>query len=130
MITLAAQAAVVVVGAAAGALLRWGVGLWLNPLWSGFALGTLAVNAVGGFGVGVCVAWLVQHPNEWLRLLAVTGFLGALTTFSAFSIESFGLLQRGAYAMALLHTAAHWGLSLLGVTAGWALIQRCCGAPG
>ena len=126
VMTVAAQAAAVVAGAAAGGLLRWAVTLWLNPLWGGFAIGTLAVNAVGGFGVGLAVGWLTLHPNEWLRLLAVTGFLGGLTTFSAFSIESFSLLQRGAYGLALLHTLAHWGLSLAGVAAGWAWIQRCC----
>ncbi len=124
---LAAQAVAVVIGAATGALLRWSVTVWLNPLWGCFPLGTLAVNAVGGLGIGLAAGWLALHPNEWLRLLLVTGFLGALTTFSAFSVEAFGLLQRGAIALALLHTAAHWVLSLAGVAAGWLLIQWLAG---
>lgn len=127
MNALAAQALAVAGGAVAGALLRWGVTMWLNPLWGGFPIGTLAVNAVGGLGAGLAIGWLALHPAEWLRLLVVTGFLGALTTFSAFSVESFGLLQRGALGLALLHAAAHGGLSLAGVAAGWLLIQRLAG---
>ena len=82
-------------GAAVGALLRWLAGLWLNASWSGFPLGTLVVNCVGGLLIGVALSWFERSPNELLRLLLVTGFLGGLTTFSAFSVESLLLLQRG-----------------------------------
>jgi CrcB protein len=94
-------------GAAAGAILRWGAGLALNHRWAGFPLGTLAVNAVGGLLVGLALAWFEGRPDEWWRLLVVTGFLGGLTTFSAFSVESLLLLQRGQLALAALHAAAH-----------------------
>jgi CrcB protein len=94
-------------GAAIGAIVRWATGLWLNPRWGGFPLGTLAVNAAGGLLVGFALCWLGRHPNEALRLLLVTGFLGGLTTFSAFSGESLVLLQRGDWALALTHTLAH-----------------------
>lgn len=104
---LALQALCVAGGSALGGLLRWGTGLWLNPVWAGFPIGTLAVNAVGGLAIGVAAAWLAQRPDEWLRLLWLTGFLGGFTTFSAFSIESLGLLQRGAWALAAAHTALH-----------------------
>ena len=94
-------------GAALGAVLRWLTGIWLNPRWSGFPLGTLAVNCAGGLLVGMALFWFGRHPNEIARLLIVTGFLGGLTTFSAFSGESLVLLQRGDWALALGHTLAH-----------------------
>jgi CrcB protein len=105
MTSPAVQALAVATGAAAGALARWGTGLWLNPAWAGFPLGTLAVNCIGGLAVGV--AWALLAPGGTLWLLLVPGFLGGLTTFSAFSGESLLLLQRGQFALALLHGGAH-----------------------
>ena len=119
------QMLVVALGAAVGALLRWWAGLWLNAHWAGFPLGTLLVNCAGGLLIGVALAWFERTPDELLRLLLVTGFLGGLTTFSSFSGESLILLHRGEYALALAHTAAHvlgslgcaalgfWALNLL-----------------
>jgi len=104
---LVAQVLAVSVGAALGALARWGAGLWLNAMWVGFPLGTLFVNCIGGLLIGMALAWFEETPNELARLLIVTGFLGGLTTFSSFSAESLILLQRGAWAMALTHTLAH-----------------------
>lgn len=95
------------IGAAIGGLVRWLAGLWLNTQWSGFPLGTLLVNCAGGLMIGMALAWFERTPNELLRLLFVTGFLGGLTTFSSFSGESLVLLQRGEFALALGHTAAH-----------------------
>ena len=97
----------VAVGAAFGALARWAAGLWLNGQWAGFPLGTLLVNCIGGLLIGAALAWFERSPDEFLRLLLVTGFLGGLTTFSAFSGESLVLLQRGQFAMALAHSSAH-----------------------
>jgi len=94
-------------GSAAGGLLRWTIGLWLNGRWAGFPLGTLLVNCLGGLLIGAALAWFEQVPNEWARLLLVTGFLGGLTTFSAFSVESLLLLLRGQWALAAGHTLAH-----------------------
>jgi CrcB protein len=102
-----AQVAVVSVGAIVGALTRWWAGLWLNSQWAGFPLGTLLVNCAGGLMIGMALAWFERSPNELLRLLLVTGFLGGLTTFSSFSGESLILLQRGQALMALAHTGAH-----------------------
>jgi len=118
------QALCVMAGAAVGALLRWLAGLWLNTLWAVFPLGTLAVNALGGVGIGVALAWFTQRPEqEVLRLLLVTGVLGGFTTFSAFSAESLHLLQRGAGWTALGHTLAHVLGSLACAALGWALGQ-------
>ena len=102
-----AQMFAVAGGAAIGALLRWLAGLWLNAQWSGFPLGTLLVNCVGGLLIGLLLVQFERSPNELLRLLLVTGFLGGLTTFSAFSVESLVLIQRGHWALAAGHTLAH-----------------------
>ena len=102
-------------GAAAGAWLRWGLGLWFNPALPELPLGTLAANLVGGYLIGLAVAFFMQHPGlspEW-RLFVITGFLGGLTTFSTFSAETVTLLMRGQYAWGATIVAAHLGGSLL-----------------
>lgn len=113
----ALQAGAVALGAAVGALARWWAGLAFNGVWGGFPLGTLLVNALGGLLIGAAMVWFARAPNELLRLLLVTGVLGGFTTFSSFSAESLGLLQRGEMGLALLHSAAH----LLGALACCAL---------
>jgi len=107
----------VAIGAAFGACARWLLGVWLNG--SSWPWGTLVVNLVGGYLIGVALAVLLAHPEwpQWVRLAAVTGFLGGLTTFSTFSAETVGMLERGAYASALGYAAA----SLLGSLALTAL---------
>lgn len=97
----------VAMGAVLGALLRWGAGLMLNAAWAGFPIGTLAVNAIGGLLAGMAFVAFARYPNEPLRLLLVTGFLGGLTTFSTFSAESLSLLEKGRFDLAALHTTAH-----------------------
>ena len=102
-------------GAAIGAWLRWGMGLWLNPILPDMPLGTLAVNLVGGYFVGLALAFFMQHPSlspEW-RMFIITGFLGGLTTFSTFSAETTTLLMRGQYAWATAIIVTHLGGSLL-----------------
>lgn len=102
-------------GAAIGAWLRWGLGSWLNPTLTELPLGTLAANLIGGYLVGLAIAFFIQHPGlspEW-RLFVITGFLGGLTTFSTFSAETVTLLMRGQYAWGLGIIAAHLGGSLL-----------------
>ena len=107
-------------GACVGALARWQLGLWLN---TGAAIpwGTLAANLIGGYLVGVCVGVFQQLPDldpVW-RLALVTGFLGALTTFSSFSAEVVAMLQQGRYALAagtsLLHLFGSLALTVLGI---------------
>jgi CrcB protein len=101
--------AAVGVGAALGAWARWGLAGWLNPLTPNLPLGTLVANVAGGYAVGLAVAFFAAHPSmapEW-RLACITGFLGALTTFSSFSAESMALLQADRYLAALAHSGAH-----------------------
>lgn len=102
------------IGAAIGAWLRWGLSLWLNPVFPAIPFGTLAANLGGGYLVGLAVAFFAQHPGlppEW-RLLLITGFLGGLTTFSTFSAELFTLLTRAQLAMGLAAVMLHVGGSL------------------
>ena len=101
-------------GASLGALARWRLGLWLSP---GGALpwGTLAANWIGAYAIGVGLAVLQQLPEidpAW-RLALVTGFLGALTTFSSFSAEIISLLQQQRYLLALGSSGLHLGGSLV-----------------
>ena len=107
------------IGACIGALCRYGLALWLNP-GTAMPLGTLVANLIGGYLVGVCVAVFQQMPQldpVW-RLLLVTGFLGALTTFSSFSAEVVGMLMQGRYPLALGTAAVHLFGSLLLTIAG------------
>ena len=107
------------IGASLGALARWGLGLWLSP-GALIPWGTLAANLVGGYLVGVCVAVFQAQPQidpVW-RLALVTGFLGALTTFSSFSAEVVGMLGQQRYALAMGTAALHLFGSLLLTLAG------------
>ncbi|MCF8204335.1 MAG: fluoride efflux transporter CrcB [Methylotenera sp.] len=117
------NALMISVGAALGALARWQAGLLFNTRWAGFPLGTLLVNVVGGFLIGMALEWFGRQPNDLLKLLLVTGFLGGLTTFSSFSGESLALLRHGEFGMALAHTVSHVLGSLLAAWAGMKLVQ-------
>jgi fluoride exporter len=109
-------------GAALGAWLRWKVSMWLAEFHAHLAIGTLAVNLVGAYLIGLLLGVFASHPQlapEW-RLFAITGFLGGLTTFSAFSGESMVLLQRGQYGWALAHACLHLFGSIACCIAGFA----------
>jgi len=109
------------VGASLGALSRWFLGTKLNALFPSIPPGTLTANLVGGYLIGVAVAYFSSHPSlppEW-RLLIVTGFLGGLTTFSTFSAEVVAQLMAGRMMWALpgiaVHAAGSIGMTLLGI---------------
>ena len=89
-------------GAAIGAWLRWGLGAMFNPIFPTVPLGTLFANLLGGYLMGIVLGILTHYeslPPE-MRLLMTTGFLGGLTTFSAFSAETVTLIARGQYGWA------------------------------
>jgi len=97
------------VGAAVGAWLRWWLGVALNPVFPTLPFGTLAANLVGGYLMGLALGVFdnFQAPPPEVRLLALTGFLGGLTTFSTFSAEAATLLSRQQFGWAALHIAVH-----------------------
>lgn len=101
--------AAVGMGAALGAWLRWGLGTWLNPVFSTLPLGTLAANLVGGYLIGLAMALVGTGSSlaPEMRLFITTGFLGGLTTFSAFSAEAVHLMMRGEYGWASAHVFSH-----------------------
>jgi len=121
------------IGAAMGTWLRWGLGMWLNPVFPTVPLGTLAANLLGGFLMGMAMEFLLERallPPE-LRLAITTGFLGGLTTFSTFSAETVTLLLREEYlwtlAIVLIHVIGSVTMTLLGILAMKLLITM--GAP-
>ncbi len=108
-------------GAGLGALLRAAFNFVTVSAASIIPLGTLISNMVGGYLIGIAMAFFGNNPNlspEW-KLLIVTGFLGGLTTFSSFSAEVVGFMQRGEFSWALgtalLHLIGSLALTFLGI---------------
>jgi len=103
------------IGACLGALARWRLGLWLSTPGSLLPWGTLAANLIGGYLIGVCVAAFqaLPHLDPAWRLALITGFLGALTTFSSFSAEVITMLVQQRYLLATGTVALHLFGSLL-----------------
>ena len=117
------------VGSAVGALTRWQLGLRLNQLFPTLPPGTLVANIIGGYIIGLAIAFFSQNNEiapEW-RLLIVTGFCGGLTTFSTFSAEVVTLIQEGRFGWASASIALHVGCSLIATIAGlmtWQLARH------
>lgn len=108
------------VGGSLGSLLRWGLGTALNAHFPNVPPGTLAANLVGGYIIGLAVAFFATYgalAPEW-RLFVITGFCGGLTTFSTFSAEITALLQQGRTLWALGAAASHLLGSILMTFAG------------
>lgn len=109
-------------GAALGAWIRWGLSVALNA--SMLPMGTLIANLSGGLLMGVAFAYFINTPsNNELRLFVITGFLGGLTTFSAFSAEAFNLLSKQHYTWAVGHILSHLLGSILITAIGFMLVQ-------
>ena len=111
---------VIAVGASLGAWLRWILGMKLNALFPTIPPGTVVANMVGGYIIGLAIAFLAASPTlspEW-RLLIITGFCGGLTTFSTFSAETVALIQEGRLLWALGSISLHVVGSLAMTAAG------------
>lgn len=108
-------------GAAVGAWLRWGLGLWLNPAYPAMPLGTLAANVIGGYFIGLVLAWFAEHPGvpPEARLFVITGLLGGLTTFSTFSAEVVTALTRGLWLTGGVIAFAHLAGSFIATGLGF-----------
>ncbi|MFT4197198.1 MAG: fluoride efflux transporter CrcB [Pseudoxanthomonas sp.] len=114
----------IAIGSILGGLLRWFLGLRLNALFAAVPPGTLVANMIAGYVIGLAIAFFAQAPQlspEW-RLLVITGFCGGLSTFSTFSAEVTGLLQRGQVSWALGAIAIHVAGSVLMTFAGIATV--------
>jgi CrcB protein len=122
--------ALLCVGASLGAVARWQLSLWLNGGTHWLPAGTLAANLAGGWLIGLLVAIFQAQPQidpVW-RLALVTGFLGALTTFSTFSMETVGLLLQERFAQALalagIHLVGSLALTWVGLKCGQVVVGR------
>ena len=122
--------AAICLGACAGALLRWQLGLWLNHAGAWLPWGTLAANLIGGYLVGIAVAVFHQHPqiDPLWRLMLVTGLLGALTTFSSFSAEVVEMMLADRWGQALttiaLHLLGSLTMTFVGIRTASLLVAR------
>ncbi|HZL90660.1 MAG TPA: fluoride efflux transporter CrcB [Pirellulaceae bacterium] len=124
----------VAAGGAIGALARFGVGLAIARLpGKPMPLGTLAVNVFGCLAIGMAGQYLAAHPSASvapaLRYGLVIGFLGALTTFSAFGWDSVELMQKGHSGLALANIGANVVVGLLAVWVGMSLVGQASRLP-
>ena len=114
------------VGGFVGSCARFAVGGFVQKAVPGtFPVGTLAVNVAGSLAIGMLAAWLSERePNEATRLLLMTGVLGGFTTFSAFSLETMHLFQRGEPGKAILSVIAQVVLGVVAAWLGFAALRR------
>ena len=111
---------VIAIGASLGAWLRWLLGIKLNALFPTIPPGTVVANMVGGYIIGLALAFLAASPSlspEW-RLLLITGFCGGLPTISTFSADTVALIQEGRLLWAFGSISLHVVGSLVMTAAG------------
>jgi len=124
----------IAVGGAGGALSRYGLGRMMSRFGPGFPWGTLCVNLVGSFIIGLLAGVQIHAANSprmrLLMALSITGFLGAFTTFSAFSLESMSLLRQDKFALAGANVLANCVLGVLLAFAGFWMSRYIVGAVG
>ncbi|RUM65577.1 MAG: fluoride efflux transporter CrcB [Sulfurospirillum sp.] len=113
------------VGGFFGAICRYLVSSFLQTnLSSHFPVGTLGVNIIGSFLIGFLAFYFQSHSSPEFKLMIITGFLGALTTFSTFSFESIMLIDEGMYIKALSSIFLNLTLSLLATMSAIALYKK------
>ena len=111
--------------AAIGAWLRWLIGYFFYVLYPGLPLGSLAVNLLGGFLMGISIAYFqatTSTLSEELKFFINIGFLGGLTTFSAYTSDIFSLLQKGEVQTSFLFLVSHVFGALIMAYIGWYLL--------
>ena len=118
---------IVFLGAGIGGALRHGVNLAAVRLFGqGFPFGTLIVNVLGSFLIGVLAGYFAHRTglSQHLRLFLTTGILGGFTTFSAFSLDAALLVERNSHALAAGYVLASVGLAVAGFFLGLALFRQ------
>ena len=115
----------IAVGGAAGSMLRYlAGGVVQKSVGASFPTGTLFVNVIGCFLIGALTQQFMNlEPSPALRAGLITGFCGGFTTFSAFSIETVGLIQGGEYGKAAAYTALSLTLSIAATFTGFAVLK-------
>jgi len=116
----------VAVGGAIGSVLRYYVGVWSVRLaGAGFPWGTLTVNLVGSFLIGIVVELIVRKfdGSPALRLFLMTGIIGGFTTFSTFALDTVVLMEKGQLGTAIVYVLVSVIVSLCAVFAGLSLIR-------
>jgi fluoride exporter len=117
---------IVFLGAGIGGALRHGVNISTAKFLDlGFPYGTLTVNIVGSFIMGVMAEWfaLKFDPGQTWRLFLTTGILGGFTTYSAFSLDTAALIERGAHLAASMYVLASLG-SIAALFIGLVLVRQ------
>ena len=119
----------VAIGGALGAVGRYGVGFWLkSPPVAGFPWSTFSVNIIGSLCMGLVMGWLARTgPSEPLRLFLAVGLLGGFTTFSAFSLDVFTLIERREILMAVMYAAGSVLAGLAAFFVGYAALRSVGG---
>ena len=123
---------IVFLGAGIGGALRHGVNVGAVKIFGfGFPLGTLIVNIVGSFLMGVLAGYFLFRPGipQEVRLFLTTGMLGGFTTFSAFSLDAAVLIERNAYGFAAAYVAGSVAASILALFVGLALFRSAGHLP-
>ena len=118
----------IAIGGAIGAVSRFLISSILNKVaGASFALGTLGVNVIGSFLIGFLYLYFEHIIAPHLKAFLITGFLGALTTFSTFSLETILMLENGLYQKAILNIILNLFLSLLATILGMLLFKKIYG---
>ncbi|MGH1458709.1 MAG: fluoride efflux transporter CrcB [Paracoccaceae bacterium] len=114
----------VALGGAIGASLRYltNVGA-MRVMGAGFPWGTMTVNVVGSFLMGIIVLYLAQKGGTRFAPFLMTGLLGGYTTFSAFSLDALTIFERGQAGLAALYVAASVALSLAAIAVAFFLMR-------
>jgi len=108
-----------------GAISRYFISLFLqNGITQSFPIGTLGVNILGSFLIGFLALYFEQISSPYYKVMVITGFLGALTTFSTFSFETIMLIEKGYLLKAIFSISLNLILSLSATLLGMAIFKK------